>query len=215
MALGSFVKLFMPKDKVFYSLFEQVTENLMKMGETLATAMQEKDFSRRSLMLKTLDDLEHKNDDFTHDVFVELGRNFITPFDREDIHYLATALDDVADYIWGSAKRVLNYNVEEVDDVMLNFVRIIGNSIEYLNTAVKGLRSMKDLTTITDCCVKINSLENEADDLLDKATIDLFKHSTNAIELIKKKDLYEELELVTDKCEDAANVIESIIIKYS
>lgn len=215
MGLNSFVKFFTPKDKIFYSLFEEVSVNLVDMSGIFNKAMQEEDKGKRDLLLKSLEHFEHKNDDATHRLFIELGQNFITPFDREDIHYLATALDDVADFIWGSAKRIINYNIEDVNDTMRAFAKVIDNSVQSLKIALKELRNMKNLKAITEACVKVNSFENEADDILDEALKNLFSMETNAIELMKKKELYEDMEIVTDKCEDAANVIESIIIKYS
>jgi predicted phosphate transport protein (TIGR00153 family) len=216
MGLESILKIFTPKDRVFYSLFEEVMGNLKKMGVVLIQALNEKNRPERDRLLRMLDDLEHDNDDVTHRIFIELGRNFITPFDREDIHALATALDDVADYTWGTAKRILNYQVDEVDETMQQFAVIIDKCISMLHTGVHELRNMRNLKAITDACVGINSLENEADDLFDRATVTLFTTlSMNPIELIKRKDLYQEMEIVTDKCEDAANVIESIIVKYS
>ena len=197
-------------------MFEEVMGNLQKMSSVLIQALNEANRTERDRLLRMLDDLEHQNDEVTHRIFIELGRNFITPFDREDIHSLATALDDVADYTWGTAKRILNYQVDEVDDVMREFSIIIDKCISMLHTGVHELRNMRNLKAITDACVGINSLENEADDLFDKATVSLFSSlSMNPIELIKRKDLYQEMEIVTDKCEDAANVIESIIVKYS
>jgi predicted phosphate transport protein (TIGR00153 family) len=216
MGLGSFVKLFMPKDRVFYSLFEEVTANLTAMGDTFNKAMSETDQEKRSQMLRSLEDMEHKNDEVTHRIFIELGSNFITPFDREDIHALATSLDDIADYTWGSAKRLTNYYIHDVDDTVKGFADIINRSIQALNKGIQELRNMKNLRAIIESCVLINSLENEADDLFDTAMNDLFSRSSiDPIDLIKKKDLYQELEIVTDKCEDAANVIESIIVKYA
>lgn len=215
MGLASFVKIFMPKDRVFYGLFEEVANNLKEMSALFKAALQENDATKRGAMLKGLEEWEHKNDVVTHRLFVELGRNFITPFDREDIHYLATALDDVADYMWGSAKRMMNYNMDEVDEITQEFGQIIGKAVEYLYTGIHELRNMRDLRAITEVCVNVNSLENEGDDLLDKGMMALFTSSIEPIEVIKKKDLYQMLELVTDKCEDAANVIESIIIKYA
>ena len=216
MSLSSILKIFTPKDRIFYGLFEEVTGNLIKMSEILKMALNEPNRSERDKLLRSLEDFEHKNDEVTHRIFIELGRNFITPFDREDIHYLATTLDDVADYMWGSAKRILNYQIDNIDDVMRNFASVIDRCIAMLHTAVHELRNMRNLKAITDACVGINSLENEADDIYDSATVALFtSHSMNPIELIKLKDLYQEMEIVTDKCEDAANVIESIIVKYS
>ena len=192
MGLASFVKLFTPKDRVFYGLFEDVANVLSEMAVIFTAAIDEQDQDKRNALLKTLEDLEHKNDETTHKIFIELGRNFITPFDREDIHALATSLDDIADFIWASAKRITNYSIHDGDEITKGFANVITRSIQALN-----------------------SLENEGDELLDTAMMHLFSANIEPVELIKKKDLYEMLEIVTDKCEDAANVIESIIIKYS
>ena len=207
--------MFMPKDRVFYGLFEEVASVLAEMTKVFTAAIEEKDHLKRDALLKTLEDLEHKNDEITHKIFIELGRNFITPFDREDIHALATSLDDIADFIWASAKRITNYSIHDGDEITKGFANVITRSIQALNKAVRELRNMKDLRSITESCVLINSLENEGDELLDTAMMHLFSANIEPVELIKKKDLYEMLEIVTDKCEDAANVIESIIIKYS
>jgi predicted phosphate transport protein (TIGR00153 family) len=216
MALGSFMKIFMPKDRVFYSLFEEVTGNLKLMSEVFIKALNEDNRSERDRLLRSLEDLEHKNDEVTHRIFIQLGQNFITPFDREDIHTLTTSLDDVADYMWGSAKRILNYQIEEIDETMREFAAVIDQCIDGLHRAVHELRNMRDIRVITQVCVAINKLENDADDIFDKATVVLFTSpDLSPVELIKRKDLYQEMELVTDKCEDAANVIESIIIKYA
>ncbi len=215
MSFDSVLKFFLPKDRIFYGLFEEVANTLVQMGNTFKKAMQEQDLTVRDAQLRTLEDLEHKNDETTHQIFIELGRNFITPFDREDIHYLATSLDDIADYIWGAAKRVVNYQIDDQYNTLPAFAEIISKSIAAIYTGVHGLRDMKDLRSITAACVIVNSLENDADDLLDSTLLKLFSSKIDAVELIKQKDIYQMLETVTDKCEDAANVVESIIIKYS
>ncbi len=215
MSFNSFVKLFTPQDRVFYSLFEEVADNICEMSKVFRNALYEKDDTTKDKMLITLEALEKKNDEATHKLFVELGQNFITPFDREDIHYLATSLDDVADFIWASAKSIINYDINEVNDTMRAFSDVILGSTGSLRVALKGLRNMKDLKSITDACAKVNIFEHEAELILDNALKDLFLNETNAIELIKRKDLYQDMKLVTDKCEDAAAVMESIIIKYS
>jgi uncharacterized protein len=215
MSFNSFVKLFTPQDRVFYSLFEEVADNICEMSKVFRNALHEKDDTTKDKMLITLEALEKKNDEATHKLFVELGQNFITPFDREDIHYLATSLDDIADFIWASAKSIVNYDINEVNDTMRAFSDVILGSTGSLRVAIKGLRNMKDLKSITDACAKVNIFEHEAELILDNALKDLFLNETNAIELIKRKDLYQDMKLVTDKCEDSAAVIESIIIKYS
>lgn len=214
-AIDSFLKIFLPKDRIFYTLFEEVASTLVLMGDTFKSALQEKDLSKRDQMLKKLEELEHKNDEITHQIFIELGRNFITPFDREDIHYLATSLDDIADYIWGAAKRIVNYQIDDRHNTSMAFAEIILKSINAINTSVHGLRGMKNLRDITASCVIVNSLENDADDLLDATMMRLFNSGVDPVELIKQKDIFQMLEIVTDKCEDAANVVESIIIKYA
>jgi predicted phosphate transport protein (TIGR00153 family) len=215
MGFDSVLKIFLPKDRVFYGLFEEVTTTLVQMGDLFKSALKEQDLSKRDAMLKSLEDFEHKNDEITHRLFIELGRNFITPFDREDIHYLATSLDDIADYIWGAAKRIVNYQIDDQYQTLPQFAEIISKSIAAINKSVYGLRDMKDLHSIMSACVLVNSMENEADDLLDNTLMKLFSSNISAVELIKQKDIYQMLEIVTDKCEDAANVVESIIIKYS
>jgi predicted phosphate transport protein (TIGR00153 family) len=215
MSFDTALKFFLPKDRIFYSLFEEVSVTLVQMGGVFKTALQEEDLSKRDAILRTLEDLEHKNDETTHRIFIELGRNFITPFDREDIHYLATSLDDIADYLWGAAKRVVNYQIDDQYNTLPAFAEIISKSIAAINTSIYALRDMKDLRAITSACVIVNSLENDADDLLDSTMMKLFSSQITAVELIKQKDIYQMLETVTDKCEDAANVVESIIIKYS
>lgn len=215
MSFDSVLKFFLPKDKVFYALFEEVATTLVQMGNVFKDALKEEDITKRDNLLKTLEYLETKNDETTHQIFIELGRNFITPLDREDIHYLATALDDIADYIWGAARRVVNYQINDEYKTLPAFAEIICKSISAINTCIFSLRDMKDLRLITTACITVNSLENSADDLLDNVMMKLFTSNITAVELIKQKDIYQMLETVTDKCEDAANVVESIIIKYS
>ncbi|MGX5818556.1 DUF47 domain-containing protein [Chitinophaga lutea] len=212
---NSIVKLFMPKDRVFYSLFEDVAANLVEMGKVLVELCETNDPQVRKDKTHLIERLEHKNDDYTHRIFVELGQNFITPFDREDIHYLAATLDDVADYIHGSAKRLDLYKVHHIHDNVRKLADLIYQGTLELSRAIPELRNMSNMRVITDACVKINSLENHADDIYDRAIADLFEQETNAVELIKMREIYQALEIATDKCEDSANVIETIIIKYA
>ncbi|MBL7727781.1 MAG: DUF47 domain-containing protein [Dinghuibacter sp.] len=215
MALNSFLKIFLPKDRVFYSLFENVAETIEKMGKKLKDVVAESDFDKRALLIKQIEDMEHENDNYTHQIFTELGRNFITPFDREDIHYLATALDDIADYIYASAKKINFYKVNPNDQGIQKMADIIDQGVGAVKVAVLELRNMKNMRNITEALVKVNSLENAADDVFDLSIDRLFETEPDAKEVIKKREIYQILELVTDKCEDAGNVIESIVIKYA
>jgi predicted phosphate transport protein (TIGR00153 family) len=211
----SLTKLFSPKDKLFYGLFEEVANNGAIMAEQLAALVAEPDYNKRSAMIKPIEDLEHANDELTHRIFTELGRNFITPFDREDIHHLASALDDIADYIYACAKKIKLYHINPTDDGIQRLAELIVQSTREVKQAVMELRDMKNIRKITDALVKINSIENQADDISDMFIERLFSMEPDAKEIIKKREIYQVLEDVTDMCEDAANVIESIIVKYS
>ena len=215
MGLNSFLKIFMPKNRVFFELFEQVADNVAKMGTVMKAVVAETDFDKRAALITQIEDLEHANDELTHSVFTELGRNFITPFDREDIHYLATSLDDIADYIYASAKKINFYRVNPNDMGMQKMAELIEQGAYQIRIAVKELRDMKNMRNITEALVKINSIENQADDVFDMSIERLFATEPDAKEVIKKREIYQVMEIVTDKCEDAGNVIESIIIKYA
>src|SRR5687768_7752047 len=150
MAFTSFMKLFSPKDKVFYGLFEEVARNGATMAIKLSAIVAETDYNKRASMMQPIEDLEHANDELTHRIFTELGRNFITPFDREDIHHLASALDDIADYIYASAKKIKLYHVNPTDDGIQKLVQIIELSTAEVEKAVLELRDMKNVRVITD-----------------------------------------------------------------
>jgi hypothetical protein len=213
--MNIFAKLLAPKNKVFYELFEEVADNVTKMSKQLCQVINEPDFDKRANLISQLEDLEHANDDLTHRIFTELGRNFITPFDREDIHFLASALDDIADYIYASAKKINFYRVNPNDTGLQKLAEIIDQSTQEVKKAVVELRNMKNLRLITESLVKINSMENQADDVFDMSIERLFATEADAKEVIKKREIYQAMETATDKCEDAANVIESIIVKYA
>lgn len=215
MALNSIMKIFMPKDKIFYSLFEEVADGVAKMGKMLKNMVREPDAEKRTSLASLVEDQEHVNDDLTHKVFTELGRNFITPFDREDIHYLASALDDICDYIYSTTKKINFYKVNPNDTGIQKLADLIEEGTLQIREAIGELRNMRDMRKITDALVKINSIENQADDIFDMSIDRLFETEPDAKEVIKKREIYQVMEVVTDKCEDAANVIESIIIKYS
>ena len=215
MSLNSIMKIFLPKDRIFYSLFEEVAGNVAQMGTALKAVINEPDFDTRAGLISKLEDLEHDNDELTHRIFTELSINFITPFDREDIHYLATALDDICDYTYATAKKINFYKINPNDPGIQKMAELIEQGCELISTAVKELRNMRNMRNITEALVKVNSIENQADDIFDLSIHRLFETEPDAKEVIKKREIYQVMELVTDKCEDAANVIESIIIKYA
>lgn len=215
MAFNTFLKIFLPKDRVFYSLFEDSSQRVLLMSKVLKQMVNENNAAERSSIMTRIEDLEHQNDEATHQIFTELSRNFITPFDREDIHYLATALDDVADHIYAAGKKINFYHIDTNDHGIRKFADLIEQSAEQVQNAVLELRNMKNLRLITEAIVKINSIENQADDLFDTNVERLFAEVDDAKEVFKMREIYQVMEDATDKCEDAGNVIESIIIKYA
>jgi len=215
MGFNSIIQLFTPKDRVFYSLFEEVAEGVGRMGKLIKEVVSEPDFDRRASIISQVEDQEHVNDDLTHRVFTELGRNFITPFDREDIHYLASSLDDICDYIYATTKKINFYKVNPNDSGIQKMAELIEQGTAQIRIAVRELRNMQDMRKITDALVKVNSIENQADDIFDLSIERLFETEPDAKEVIKKREIYQVMEIVTDNVRMRPNVIESIIIKYA
>lgn len=216
MGLNNFGKIFMPKNKVFYEIFEDVAVTVHTMGEVVKQLVSEPDRDKRAACTSSLEDLEHRNDENTHRIMTELGRNFITPFDREDIHALAMSMDDVADCIYAFAKKVQAYEIDPTSDsVIQRMAELIDIGTMELKIALNGLRDMRNLRKMTESLIKINSIENQADDISDLGIEKLFQVENDIKALIKKREVYDLLEDVADKMEDVSDTVESIIIKYS
>lgn len=209
------MQFLVPKDKKFFPLFEKASGNLVAISKCLNEAVLTDDAQKRMEKIREIEKIEHLGDQITHDIFNELGKTFITPFDREDIHALASSIDDIVDFIHGSAKRMQLYKIQKITPSIIKLSELILTSSEELHKAIIELKDMKNLRNITDACVRINSIENHADDVFDSAVAELFENEKDPIELIKYKEVLAALETATDKCEDAANVIESVIVKYA
>jgi predicted phosphate transport protein (TIGR00153 family) len=209
------LNLFVPKDRKFFPLFEASTLNLVEISNVFYEMLKCNDVQKRKEMTRTIEDLEHVGDKLSHSIFNELNLSFITPFDREDIHALTSAIDNVVDNIHGAAKRIDIYKVEEIDESMVKLGELIRMGSEELHKAVTLLKNNKKTAEISACCVKINTIENHADDVFDMTIGRLFEVEKDAIKLIKIKEILSTMETATDMCEDAANVIQSIIIKHA
>jgi uncharacterized protein len=213
--INSIFAIFTPKNKIFYDYFEQMVDKLDEMGLKFNEMVKQPTYEARNKYLLELENLEHSCDDTTHTLFTELGRNFITPFDREDIHYLASALDDIADYIYSSAKKINFYRLDPNEEGVYKLAALIKEGTTAIREAVYELRNLKDIRKITTALIRVNAIENEADDLFDLSIDRLFEIENDVKMLIKRRELYQAMENATDKLEDAGNVIESIIIKYA
>ena len=214
MALGQIFSFLIPQDKNFFRPFAASSNNLVDISKVF-TELVNTEPERRMTLQKRIADLEHVGDDITHQIFTELSTNFITPFDREDISYLASSLDDIVDYIHGSAKRLDTYKIGETSVAMKKLAEIIENSAKEIHVAVANLKDMSNVVRVREAIVRINSLENHADDIFDAAVADLFDKENDAIKIMKIKEVLANMETATDKCEDVANVIETIIVKNS
>lgn len=213
MGLNAIFSFFVPKDKKFFPLFEQAGENLIEMAALLQELVNCRDTREIADLTLIINQLEQKGDSITHKIHLELGKNFITPFDREDIHSLANSLDDVADYIYGAAKKIHVYKISETIPPMESLTKLIVDCCEQIQFALLHLKNMKNAKLIADANIIINSAENKADDIYNDAIADLFEKEKDAIRLIKYKEVLSTMENATDKCEDVSNVFESILVK--
>jgi len=198
-----------PKDEKFFAMFKEMTTTIIEGAQLLKELMD--DFENPALSQKMIKDVEHKADQLTHDIIKKLNKSFVTPLDREDIYALSAALDDILDLIDASAQRVVMYNVEAPTPAAKELAFLILKSCQSIDKAV-GLLGGK-LEPIAEYCMEVNSLENEADRVCREAISRLFDEEKDPIQLIKWKEIYETLERATDKCEDAANILESVVVK--
>ena len=203
-----------PKDKKFFPLFEQATQNLVLLAEKLHEAVNTPKDKREEYLLE-IERLENIIEGIAHQTNLELSRNFITPFDREDIHALISAIDNVADYMYGAANRMRLYQVEKITKSIRKMTEINLEACQLIQVAVSDLKDMKNLKSITECCKRINKLESKSDNVFDKAVADIFENETDALNVIKYKEVLAALETATDKCKGVANVLESIAVKHS
>jgi predicted phosphate transport protein (TIGR00153 family) len=205
-------ELLIPHDKIYFDLFEKQA-GVVKEAAWQLVALTE-DFTNVKEKRHEIEKLEHKGDQITHDIYKQLNSSFITPIDPEEISALASSLDEVLDYIDGATEKMYYYNIGATDAHMIELAKLIHMSTSEIESAVKGIRSIKDPRYIEERCIEVNRLENLADDVLAHAVTDLFK-TNDAITIIKLKDIYEHLETATDYCEDVANVLSDIAIRHS
>ncbi|MBW4362513.1 DUF47 domain-containing protein [Flavobacterium taihuense] len=214
MSLNSIFQFLVPKDKKFFPLFEEASSNLIELASHLHEAVNLPLKEREVLFIK-IDELEQKGEDITRQTNLELSRNFITPFDREDIHSLITSIDNVADYLHGAATRMRLYQVDKITKSIRKMTEINLEACQNIDLAVKELKNLSNMKTITVACAKINKLENKSDMVYNKAVFEIFENETDAKNIIKYKEVLSVLESATDKCKSVASVLESITVKHS
>ncbi|HTX19348.1 MAG TPA: DUF47 family protein [Bacteroidota bacterium] len=215
MKLDRLIQKLLPKDDKFYTLLEESTQNLVKAGEVLSQLSLHRKAGEIEPLINQIHDLEHAGDTITHRIFSELNSTFVTPLDREDIHTLASSLDDILDHIDGSVGRFFLYKLKLWTPKMKQLADILTASIGELNHGVSLLRNIQQFEELQKVFQKVNEYENNADDVFEEAIAEMFRTEKSPIQIIKLKEIYVGLETATDKCEDAANVLEGIVIKHA
>ena len=214
MSLNSIFQFLVPKDKKFFPLFEQASSNLILIASTLHEAVN-LPTNERNVLFQKIDELEQLGEDITRQTNIELSRNFITPFDREDIYSLITSIDNVADNIHGASSRMKLYQVDKITKSIRKLTEINLEACQHIDVAVRELRNLKKIKNITDACAKINKLENKSDTVYDRAVSDLFENENDVKNIIKYIEVLSVLESAADKCKNVASVLESIAVKHS
>lgn len=200
-----------PQEKIFFELLAKQSKNVEEASLVLEELLT--DFSNVEEKRKKIKELEHSGDIIVHDIYYKLNETLVTPLDHSDISRLASLYDDVLDYMLATANRVEIYGIRKSTPTMKEFAGLIRQQVTHINKAMAGIKELKK-EEMEKSCVEIHRLENEADNLLYMEMSRLFKLK-DPIEIIKLKEIYEHLEIITDKCEDVSNVILDIRMKYS
>jgi uncharacterized protein len=197
-----------PRDEVFFSMFASLASRLTASARLLAELFANP--GRLAELVTSIKQIEHEADTITHDVIARINRTFVTPIDREDIHLLASRLDDVIDQIDGTARRALMFRVDEVSDPAIRLTGILIRAGEAIEGAVTHV---KNATTVVQQSVKVKRLEEEGDAVYHAAVGSLFEGTPDPLRIIKWKEIYDTIERALDQCEDVANTLESIALK--
>jgi len=202
---------FLPKEEKFFEQFNSQTRIIAEAAAALADGAT-KGNSHLKLMAPRIEELEHEGDEILHDVFTRLNQTFITPLDPEDIHSLCSHLDDVLDGIEDAAHRLLSYRIDPIPQPIIQICGLLQTCSTELTKAVAAL---DDMPRIIQHCIEINRIEGQVDDIVRQAIVDLFDNETNAIQVIKLKEIYDYLESTADACEDVADALQNIVVKNS
>ena len=204
---------FIPREQKFFDLFEKSAHNMVKTAQVLKGMVDTWENVKKSV--DEIADLEHEGDTITHQIMAQLNRTFVTPFDREDIAMLAHSLDDVTDFIFAAATRMLIYKIDHSTPRAKELADIIVQAALEVERAIPQLRHRTELKKMLPRCVEINRLENVADEVFRSAQAELFDNTTDMAQIIKWREIYEYMESATDRCEDVSNVLEGVALKYA
>jgi uncharacterized protein Yka (UPF0111/DUF47 family) len=210
----NFISRLMPREGRFFNLFDNHAKLIVDGALALADVLRHYDNGTdRAAGLKIIEDSEHAADRITHETVQLLHTTFITPFDRDDIHRLISRMDDVLDLIQDTGESLVLYDIQQVTPDATRLAELVLHCTERVQAAVKLTASMADAPTMLAICEEIDKLESEADKVMRAAISRLFREETDVRQVIKLKAVYEALESATDKCQDVANVIESVVLE--
>ncbi len=213
---NSFFSRFAPKDSKFFPVLKQLADVMSDASDLLAGSLQCSDLEERKVFYQKIKDKERLGDDISHHIFDELSDSFVTPFDREDIHTLADYLDDVIDRINSCAKRIATYNPKGISNDSIELGKIVSKDAECIGKAMDEIAAMrKNAVQLKARCKELHDLENKADDIYDMAIIRLFQEEKDGIEIVKNKDILNELEKATDAAERVGKILKTMIVKYA
>lgn len=201
-----------PQEKHFFDMIENQSSNVLLGVDALVDMLEQ--YTDIDIKRGKIKQIENDGDKMVHDIFAELNKTFITPIDREDISKLACSLDDILDNLEAVAERLVLYDIKKPPAYMLDFAITLQKTSKNVHEGISLLRDFKEAKKIRGFCKEVNTLENEGDTLLRNATADLF-NKKDPVEIIKIKELYEDLEAAIDRCEDVADVIGDILVKYT
>lgn len=215
MSFSNILKYFSPKEKKFYAIFNAAVANIVEASEELGRMVNHEDAEERKAIQLKIKNLERKGDDFTTQVFSDLNQTFITPFDREDIHELASTLDDVIDLMKSCSEKIVFYQCTIFSTNMREMVSWINKGCIELQKAVTGLEGLQKPEAIKAACNEIHKIESRGDEFYHLALSHLFENEKDAIELIRQKEILQTIEKTANKIEDVSDVIRTILVKYS
>lgn len=216
MELNSFFSFIIPKENKFFPLIIEVGDKCAEVSEYLVQFMNESDKAKAKEIYLKIKQCEIVGDTLIDNIFNELNDTFITPFDREDIHDLCETLDDVIDYITSSAKRVVLFQPRFVPELTKELAENIRQGCLAIQIAMRELKTISKKPTLAlEQCGILHDLEHQADDMYECFVTDLFKEETDSIELIKNKEIMQELEKTTDKAKVVGKILKTIIVKYA
>lgn len=213
MGISQALSFFAPKETKFFPMFEESAENLVKGATLLNKYFLISDKSEKEKILVLIKEHENIGDEITHKMYDVLNKTFITPFDREDINKLNSSLDDVMDMINSFGQKARNHPPKTEPECFLKMSELILLATHQIRTAISELKNLKNPKKIMDACIRINEIENQADEIYHYYLAELFRNEKDAIELIKIKEMLLSLEKATDMAEDVSDVIKSIIVK--